>query len=207
LLQLLGFPTALMAVEEPKKPQNAYWIFLAESRAALTKEAGSNNGTAVGKVAGAKWKSMTAAQKAPHEKKASALKAQFEKDVEAFKAAGGVMGKRRAEKADAKKEKAGKRARKAAKDPNQPKKPQTAYWLWLGENRAALTKEAGGGSVTAVAKVAGEKWKALPEKVKAPFEKKAAELRKAYDKAMEEYKKTAGDAANDDDEDEDEESQ
>jgi len=196
-----------MAVEEPKKPQNAYWIFLAENRAALTKEAGSNSGPAVGKVAGAKWKGMTDTLKAPYEKKASASKAQYEKDVKAFEAAGGVMGKRRAEKAEAKKEKAGKRARKAAKDPNRPKKPQTAYWIWLGENRAALTKEVGGGSVTAVSKLGGEKWKGLPEKVKAPFEKKAAELRKAYDKAMEEYKKTAGDAANDGDEDEEEGSQ
>jgi len=191
----------MAALEEPKKPQNAYWIFLAENREALTKEAGSNSGPAVGKVAGAKWKGMTDAQKAPYEKKASNSKAQYEKDVKAFEAAGGVMGKRRQEKADAKKEKAGKRARKAEKDPNKPKKPQSAYWLWLGENRAALAKEAGAGGVTAVAKLGGEKWKGLAESVKAPFEKKAAELKKAYEKAMEEYKKSNGVDADDDEED------
>merc|ERR1712238_283113 len=108
------------------------------------------------------------------------------------------------EKKDAKNEKSGKRARKADKDPN---KPQTAYWLWLGENRAALMKEVGGKDITKVSKLAGERWKALAEKAKVPFEKKAAELRKEVEKAMEEYKKTAGAAANDDEEDDEEVSQ
>merc|ERR1712151_969414 len=103
--------------------------------------------------------------------------------------------------AEAKKDLAAKRARKANKDPNKPKKPQTAYWLWLGENRASLAKEVGGNDVTKVSKLAGERWKALPEKTKAPFEKKAAELKATYDKAMTEYKKTAGDAGGDDEED------
>merc|ERR1712084_65580 len=116
---------------------------------------------------------------------------------------GGVPGKRRQEKAEAKKAKSDKKAKKE-KDPNKPKKPQSAYWLWLGENRTALTKEVGAGNVTAVARLGGEKWKALPEKEKAPFEKKAAALKAEYDQAMVEYKKTAGDAAADDDEGEEE---
>merc|ERR1740123_1433495 len=98
-----------------------------------------------------------------------------------------------------KQELAGKRSKKADKDPNQPKKPQTAYWLWLGENRASLSKEVGA-DVTKVAKLAGERWKVLPEKTKAPFEKTAAELKVAYTKALADYKKTAGDAGGDDDE-------
>ena len=190
-----------MAMEEPKKPQNAYWLFLSENRESLAKEAGSAKVPAVGKLAGEKWKAMPAAQKAPFEKKAAALKAAYEKDLEAFKAQGGVAGKRRQEKREAKQELAGKRSKKPDKDPNQPKKPQTAYWLWLGENRASLSKEVGA-DVTKVAKLAGERWKVLPEKTKAPFEKTAAELKVAYAKAMAEYKKTAGDAGGDDEDEE-----
>merc|ERR1719401_3276215 len=144
---------------------------------------------------------MAAAAKKPYEQKAEKLKKEYDAAMEKFKADGGVAGKRRAEKAAAKKEKGAKRAKKE-KDPNKPKKPQTAYWLWLGENRAALTKEVGAGNVTKVAKLGGERWKALPEKEKAPFEKKAVTLKAEYDKAMVEYKKTAGDAADDDDDDE-----
>merc|ERR1712176_752583 len=102
---------------------------------------------------------------------------------------------------------AAKRARKAA-NANKPKRPASSYWLWLNDNRATITAEVGGKDVAKVAKVAGERWKALPEKAKTPYEKKAEELRAAYQKEMEEYKKTAGaDAAGDDDEEEDAEEQ
>merc|ERR1712087_870632 len=101
-------------------------------------------------MGGEKWKALEAAKKKPYEDKADQLKKEYDAAMEKFKADGGVAGKRRAEKAAAKNEKQGKRARKE-KDPNKPKKPQGAYWLWLGENRAALAKEVGG-KVTLVAK-------------------------------------------------------
>merc|ERR1719384_2738879 len=68
---------------------------------------------------------MSAAQKAPYEKKATDAKKAYEKAMEEFKAQGGVAGGRRKEKAA-----------------DKPKKPPSSYWLWLGENRAALVKEA-----------------------------------------------------------------
>merc|ERR1712176_1669469 len=92
---------------------------------------------------------------------------------------------------------------KREKDPNAPKKPQSAYWIWLGENRPALMKQVGGKDVTQVSKLAGEKWKALDAKLKAPFEKKAKDLKDAYDKALKEYKATKGDAAGEEDEEDD----
>jgi len=189
--------------EEPRKPQNAYWIFLSDNRDALTKEAGSSSGPAVGKVAGAKWKGMSAAAKAPYEKKAATFKAQYEKDMAAFKAAGGEVGKRRAEKAEAKREKAGKRARKA-KDPNKPKRPASAYWLWLNDQRATIMAEVekkhGKKVVSEVSKIGGERWKTVADKVKKEYEKKTEELRKKYEKDMAEYKKNNADAGDDDDE-------
>merc|ERR1719323_971747 len=89
---------------------------------------------------------MSAAQKAPYEKKAADAKQAYEKAIEEFKAQGGVAGSRRKEKADARKDLLDKRAKKRARqerDADKPKKPQTAYWLWLAENRAALANEAG----------------------------------------------------------------
>merc|ERR1712085_186800 len=138
----------------------------------------------------------------PYEENAEKLKKEYQAALDKFKADGGVAGKRRAEKAAGKKEKEPKRARKGERDPN---KPKTGYWLWLGENRAALTKELGTGKGSEVAKLGGEKWRALPEKEKAPIEKKAAALKAEYDKAMVEYKKTAGNDAGDDDDDGEEE--
>merc|ERR1719346_151381 len=149
---------------------------------------------------------MTAAEKAPYETKASDAKKSYEKALEEFKAQGGIAGSRRKEKADARKDLLDKRAKKRARqerDADKPKKPQTAYWLWLAENRAALVKEAGTALGSAVAKLGGEKWKKLDAKLKAPFEKQAAEKKAAYDKALKEYKEKKGEAAEDDDDDED----
>merc|ERR1719297_765448 len=83
---------------------------------------------------------MSAAQKAPYEKQAADAKQAYEKAIEEFKAQGGVAGSRRKEKADARKDLLEKRARQE-RDADKPKKPQTAYWLWLAENRAALANE------------------------------------------------------------------
>merc|ERR1719266_2251785 len=55
---------------------------------------------------------MSAAQKAPYEKKAADAKKAYEKAMEEFKAKGGVAGSRRKEKAEAKKELLDKRANK-----------------------------------------------------------------------------------------------
>merc|ERR1712087_675932 len=127
---------------------------------------------------------------------------------EEFKAQGGMAGSRRKEKADARSDLLEKRAKKRARqerDADKPKRPQTAYWLWLGENRAALVKEAGTAHVPVVGKLGGEKWKSLSAKLKAPFEKRAAEQKAEYDKALKEYKEKKGAAADDDDEDDDDE--
>merc|ERR1712032_16380 len=69
------------------------WIWLSETRDAIAKEAGSSKGSDVGKLAGTKWKAMSANSKAPYEKKATEQKAAYEIAMEQFKAAGGVVGK------------------------------------------------------------------------------------------------------------------
>merc|ERR1712061_801214 len=96
------------------------------------------------------------------------------------------MGK--AEKLAAKEEKKNERACKAAvkaieKD-DALKKPQTAYWLWLGDNRERITAMVGTGKGSEVGKKAGEMWKALAGSEKQPYEKKAKEQKDEYDKFL-----------------------
>jgi len=180
-------------LEEPKRPQNAYWIWLSENRDSLTKEAGSAKGSVVGKLAGEKWKGMSAEAKKPFEDRAAELKSTYDKAMEEFKNAGGQVGKRRVEKSEGKQAKADKKAKKdTQKLSGKPARPPSSYWLWLGENREALAKEAGSTKPPVVAKLAGEKWKAVSEEDRKPFEAKATELRAAYDKALEEWKSNGG---------------
>ena len=61
-------------------------------------------------------------------------------------------------------EKRVKGSKKQKKDPNAPKKPLTAYMVWLGESRPALKAKYPGLSITDLSKKAGELWKTLDDK-------------------------------------------
>jgi structure-specific recognition protein 1 len=78
-----------------------------------------------------------------------------------------------------------KKAKRAKKDPNAPKRAQSAYMIWLAENRSRITKP--GMGVTDVAKKAGEEWRKLGDKSK--WEKQAAKEKERYDREMSAYKK------------------
>jgi structure-specific recognition protein 1 len=78
------------------------------------------------------------------------------------------------------------RKKKAKKDPNAPKKPLSAYMLWLQENRPMIKQEIPGASLGDIGKRAGEMWKALDDK--SEWEAKAKQARKKYDGVMQEYK-------------------
>jgi len=154
------------------------------------KECGDSKSIAVvGKFAGEKWKGMSATAKKPYEDKAVQAKTSYEKAVEDFKAAGGVVGQRRQEKKDAKQGKDDKKAKKEArKNSGAPKRPPSGFWLWQTENRDALVKEAGTSKIPVIAKLAGEKWGKTSAADKAPFEKRAEVLKAEYTKALEEWK-------------------
>ncbi|XVE66387.1 hypothetical protein DITRI_Ditri08aG0076400 [Diplodiscus trichospermus] len=78
---------------------------------------------------------------------------------------------------------------KQGKDPNAPKRPPTAFFLFMDDFRKSY-KEANPDAkgVTGVAKDGGEKWKSMSEEEKKPYFDKAAELKSEYEKALEESK-------------------
>merc|ERR1712190_555603 len=140
---------------------------------------------------------MGEAQKAPYAKKYEAAKAQYDKDIEAFLAGGGVKEKGVAAlRTEKRKAKEGKKK----KDPNAPKRPVGgAYGIWLAENRPKiLSSLPQDHKITDVTKAAGVQWKALSDAAKKPYEAKFAKKQEEYGKAMEEYKKSNPDAEDDD---------
>jgi len=133
------------------------------------------------------------------EKKAKALKAQYDTDLQAFLDAGGEKKARKSKKdADGKRKK---------KDANAPKRPAGGgYGCFLNAKRPEIMKSLPAGwKITDISKKAGELWKALSDKQKKPFEEEYKVKQAAYQKAMEEYKKNGGGDAAEDDEEEDEE--
>ncbi|RVW44523.1 High mobility group B protein 1 [Vitis vinifera] len=115
------------------------------------------------------------------------------------------IGKR---KAAVKAEKSSKRAttkdKKAKKDPNKPKRPPSAFFVFLEEFRKVFKKENPNvKAVSAVGKAGGERWKSLSEAEKAPYEAKAAKKKAEYEKIMNAYNKKQESTADDGDEESD----
>ncbi|KAK9289983.1 hypothetical protein L1049_008145 [Liquidambar formosana] len=112
------------------------------------------------------------------------------------------VGKR---KAATKPEKSSKRQTKkeklAKKDPNKPKRPPSAFFVFLEEFRKTFKKENPNvKAVSAVGKAGGEKWKSMSEAEKAPYEAKAAKRKSEYEKVMNAYNKKQESMADDGDE-------
>jgi len=187
-----------MSSAEPKKPVGgAYGIFMNEKRAELTAEIQKKGlekkaaFTAVTKLAGERFKKLDAKAKAVYEKKFESAKAQYDKDMQAFIAGGGVKNslKRKGKDNDS-----GNKRAKKSKDPDAPKKPVGgAYGCFLNKNRDAFKAEiekkgtTGKAVFAAVTSLAGEKWKQLSEEKKKPFEREFAKLKQEYDEAMKAY--------------------
>ncbi|VDK66042.1 unnamed protein product [Onchocerca ochengi] len=85
------------------------------------------------------------------------------------------------------------RREKRKKDPNAPKKPQSAYFIWFGENYSNFKKE--GVSVTEAAQRAGKMWKEIDEEIKKKYEEKAKEDKERYAREMKEYMANGGPAS------------
>ncbi|XP_063364423.1 FACT complex subunit Ssrp1 [Cydia amplana] len=78
------------------------------------------------------------------------------------------------------------KTKKKEKDANAPKRPSTAFMLWLNENRKKITEENPGIKVTEIAKRGGELWRDLKDK--SEWEVKAGKAKEEYNAAMTKYK-------------------
>ncbi|XP_028770462.1 high mobility group B protein 1-like [Neltuma alba] len=116
-----------------------------------------------------------------------------------------MVGKRKAAlKPDKSRAKMSKKARNAKKDPNKPKRPPSAFFVFLEEFRKTFKAENPNvKAVSAVGKAGGEKWKSLTTAEKAPYEAKAAKKKAEYEKLMNAYNKKQTNLVNDRDEESD----
>lgn len=90
-------------------------------------------------------------------------------------------------------EKTTKRKKKKTKLPGQPKKPMSAYFMWLNaEGRERVKEENPGISLTDQSKKAGEIWREMGESNKKEWEKKAKEAKEAYDIEYKEWLQGGG---------------
>lgn len=172
--------------QQPKKVTGgAFGRFLAEQRAALTEECKGKPATAVVKLASERFKALGEAERKLYDDKYRGAVKQYEKDMEAFLAAGG---EKKATKRNAAETEKGKKA----KDPEAPKKPVGgAYGIFQNEKREEFTKAVeakGEKGFGPVAKMTSEAFKTLNEAEKAVYEQKYAQKVSAYAEALKAYK-------------------
>ncbi|CAN6651313.1 non-histone chromosomal protein 6A [Trichomonascus vanleenenianus] len=82
------------------------------------------------------------------------------------------------------------------KDPNAPKRSLSAYMFFANAQRDSVRSDNPDVTFGQVGKILGERWKALSESEKIPYEQKAAEDKKRYEaeKAAYNASKVAGTA-------------
>lgn len=82
-----------------------------------------------------------------------------------------------------------KKASRKKKDPSAPKRSLSAYMFFANENRDIVRAENPGITFGDVGKMLGDKWKSLTAEDKVPYEEKAANDKKRYEKEKAEYAK------------------
>jgi len=82
------------------------------------------------------------------------------------------------------------KTKKKTKIAGQPKRPQTAFFLWLNENREQIKKDHPDLSLAETSKKAGEIWREMEDK--SEWNAKADEDKKRYEKEYEKWKADGG---------------
>lgn len=93
---------------------------------------------------------------------------------------------------------------KPAKDPNKPKRPASAFFVFMEEFRKTYKeKHPNNKSVAAVGKAGGDKWKSMSDAEKAPYIAKADKRKVEYEKTLQAYNKRVAEGAGADEEESD----
>ncbi|XP_005808478.1 high mobility group-T protein-like [Xiphophorus maculatus] len=188
--------------KDPTKPRgkmSSYAYFVQTCREEHKKKHpdASVNFAEFSKKCSERWKTMSAKEKGKFEDLAKQDKARYEREMLSYVPARG-----------------GKK--KKFKDPNAPKRPPSAFFIFCSEFRPKVKGENPGLSIGDVAKRLGEMWNSTASEDKQPYEKKADKLKEKYKKDIAAYRKMGSSAPakapakaekddDDDDEDDDEE--
>ncbi|XP_069023675.1 high mobility group protein B2-like [Embiotoca jacksoni] len=165
--------------KDPNKPRgktSSYAYFVATCREEHKKK---HPGTSVGfaefsKKCSERWRTMSAREKVKFEDMAKTDKVRYDREMKTY-----IPPK-------------GARKTKKKKDPNAPKRPPSAFFVFCSDHRPRIKEENPGISIGDIAKKLGELWSTQGAKDKAPYEAKAGKLKEKYEKEVAAYKAKCG---------------
>ncbi|XP_051242141.1 high mobility group protein B2a [Dicentrarchus labrax] len=171
--------------KDPNKPRGkmtSYAYFVATCREEHKKK---HPGTTVGfsefsKKCSERWKTMSAKEKVKFEDMAKNDKVRYDQEMKSYVPPKGtkVVGKKK-------------------KDPNAPKRPPSAFFVFCSDHRPRIKEENPGISIGDIAKKLGEFWATQTPKDKAPYVAKAAKLKEKYEKDVAAYRAKSGSGKSD----------
>merc|ERR1719275_187827 len=174
----------------PKKALTPYMVFSSKNRERIVKTLPEGHSFGdVGKAISVEGAKESEKEKAKMDKTFKASQAQYQKKLEAYKKTSKY--KKFQELKQDFKDKEAKKASKFPKDENAPKRPQSAYFCFMGDKREDVKKSLGDDiEAKEVMKKLGEMWGKLSDNKKKPYEKEADKEKAKYEKALEKYKKS-----------------
>merc|ERR1719251_212575 len=158
----------------PKKPLSAYFLFSQEERLKVKAENPDYSITEVAKELGKRWATLNPDIKTVYEQRYQDARRIYETEMNTYKP-------------------------KKKKDPNAPKQPLSAYFIFSTEERLKVKEGNPNFSICEVAKELGRRWAEMDPQVKQRYQARAEEERQKYDNDMANYRQgnlAAANAAN-----------
>lgn len=158
----------------PKKPLSAYFLFSQEERLKVKAENPDYSITEVAKELGKRWATLNPDIKSSYEQRYQDARRLYEQELNNYKP-------------------------KKKKDPNAPKQPLSAYFIFSTEERLKVKESNPHYSICEVAKELGRRWAEMDPQVKQRYQARAEEERQKYDNDMANYRQgnlAAANAAN-----------
>eukprot|EP00043_Microstomoeca_roanoka_P000816 m.29258 g.29258 ORF g.29258 m.29258 type:complete len:222 (-) comp10517_c0_seq1:588-1253(-) len=166
--------------KDPNRPRGAltpYMCFSKQVRPAVMQQHPNAAVTEIAKLIGAKWRMLSQDEKQPFIDMAKADRARYKAAMQNYVPTPGY-------------EEGGRRRKKAKKDPNAPKKPKSAYFLYAETRRDILRGQHPDARISEIAKITGEEWRNLSDAQKQPFYQRAEALKNKYEQEVAAYKDT-----------------
>ena len=157
-----GKPKKKKKAKDPNKPKRAmvaFMYFSIDQRPVMQRQNPTLKIADISKMLGAQWRSMSAAQKAPYDKKAAADKKRYEKEMKSYV------------------------------PPYKPKRAMVAFMFFSIEQRPAVQKKNPSLGIADISKELGKQWRGMNASQKVPYEEKAAKDKMRYEKEMKSFKK------------------
>ncbi|XP_061419924.1 high mobility group protein B1-like [Lethenteron reissneri] len=164
-----------MGKGDPKKPKGkmssyAYFVQTCREEHKKKNPEASVNFAEFSKKCSERWKTMSEKEKTRFEDMAKVDKVRYDREMKTYVPPKGERGSRK------------------KKDPNAPKRPPSAFFIYCAEYRSKVRAENPGLTIGSIAKKLGEMWNNAPADEKSIYERKTAKLKEKYDKDMASYR-------------------